>query len=102
MDSTVAEKLFGNSDLDPPYSDGTAGFEHVLEQADLPGPDVRHVTAADAAGAVLARFGELEACFAGLTAALPPPARLARVQALADATVCLLATLHPGGSDLVG
>lgn len=94
LDSTIADMLFSNSDLDPPYSDGPAGFEHLLSQVDLSVPDAQHMTAADAARAVLARFGELEACFAGLAAAAAAPTRLTHVQALTAATVCLLATLR--------
>lgn len=94
LDPVVAKKLFVGSDLSLPYSDGPDGFEHLLSQVDMSGTDAQHMTLADAAGFVLTRFDELDACFAGLATAAPAHVRLACAQKLTDAAVCLLATFR--------
>ncbi|MGH3868346.1 MAG: hypothetical protein ACRDQ4_19945 [Pseudonocardiaceae bacterium] len=99
LDPVVAKKLFVGSDLSRPYSDGPRGFEHLLSQVDMSqvdmaGGDTQRMTLADAVGFVLRRFGELEACFAGLTTAAPVHTRLTCAQKLTDAVVCLLATFR--------
>lgn len=94
LDPTVAKTLFAGSDLDLPYSDGPNGFEHLLSQVDMDGSQAQGLALAEAAGFVVTCFDELEACFAGLATVQSVSARLVRVRALTDATVCLLATLR--------
>lgn len=94
LDLTVAKTLFAASDLDPPYSDGPAGFEHLLLQVNMAGSHAQGLASTEAARLVVTCFDELEACFAGLGVVQSVPGRLGRVQALTDATVCLLATFH--------
>ncbi len=56
------------------------------------------MTVAEAGGRVVARFGDLEACFRDVTGTAPAAVRLARVQALADAALGLTGALrreHP-------
>lgn len=91
LDPAVAQTLFAGSNLDLPYSEGPDGFEHLLSQVDMDGLHAQCLSLAEAARFVLRYFDELEACFAGLATIQSVPARLVRVQALTDATACLLA-----------
>jgi len=92
-DLGLAGSLFAGSSARPPYSDGPAGFEALLARADL-GLLAGAVTVAEAGGRVVARFGELEACFRDATGTEPAAVRLARVQALADAALGLAGALR--------
>jgi hypothetical protein len=92
-DPGLAGPLFGGSSARPPYNDGPVGFEVLLARADL-GLLAGAMTVAEAGGRVVARFGELEACFGDLTRTEPAAVRLARVQALADASLGLIGALR--------
>jgi hypothetical protein len=93
LDAVLAGPLFAGSSVRPPYSDGPAGFDVLLGRADL-GPLVAAgVSVAEAAGRVVSRFGELEACFREVSSVEAAAVRLARVQALTDAAICLLGVL---------
>lgn len=102
LNTAVARSLFGGSGLDMPYSDGLAGFEYLLSRVDLSGADVNHQAVGDAATAVLARFGELEPCFGGVSPVHPVSVRLVRVQALTEPAACLVVALHREAPGLVG
>jgi hypothetical protein len=92
-DPVLAGPLFGGGSARPPYSDGPAGFEVLLSRADL-GLLGEAMTVDEAGGRVVARFGELEACFRDVTGTEPAAVRLARVQALADAALGLIGALR--------
>jgi hypothetical protein len=92
-DPGVAGSLFGGSRARPPYSDGPAGFEALLSSADL-SLLAGTMTVVGAGGRVVARFGELEACFRDVTGTEPAAVRLARVQALAGASLGLIGALR--------
>jgi hypothetical protein len=94
LDAGLAGPLFAGSSVRPPYSDGPAGFDVLLGRADL-GPRVAAgVSVAEAAGRVVSRFGELEACFREVSSVEAAAVRLDRVQALTDAAICLLGALR--------
>ena len=96
LDATAAHALFGaRADaVASPYSDGPAGFEHLLARLDLGGLEHADRTVRTAAARTIACFGDLEACFDGLTTPRSAVARLARAQALAASAVALLGTLN--------
>jgi len=94
VDAGVADTLFRESRFDPPFSQGYAGFEHLLSRVDLSAFDIGDQTVADAIARVLKRFNELEVCFIGVNAARPPAVRLLHLQSLTDAAACLLVVLH--------
>jgi len=98
-DLGLAGPLFGSSGARPPYSDGPAGFEALLSRADL-GLLAGTMKAAEAGGRVVARFGELEACFRDLTGTEPAAVRLARAEALAGAALGLIGALRREHPDL--
>ncbi|MGH3765705.1 MAG: hypothetical protein ACRDTX_11245 [Pseudonocardiaceae bacterium] len=94
VDASVADTLFRTSGLAPPFSQGYAGFEHLLSSVNLPGHNICVQTPIDALGPVLSRFNELQACFIGINAARPPTARLLHLQSLSDAAARLLVALQ--------
>lgn len=94
MDSGVADSLFPGSGLRPPFSQGYAGFEHVLSSVDLSGFDVGDQIVDTAIVLVLKRFNKLEACFIGVNVACPPAVRLVHVKSLTDAAASLLIALR--------
>jgi hypothetical protein len=94
LDPEVAMRLFGGSGAGPPYSDGPAGFEVLLSRTDLGPVAVASQPAAEAAGCVVSRFGELEACFHEVTSTRPVPVRLANVLPLTDAAIALVGALR--------
>lgn len=94
VDVSAADVLFRESGLDPPFSHGCAGFEHLLSHVALSASGIGDLAVDNAAAAVLTQFDELQACFIGINAVHPPAARLFRVQSLTDAAACLLLTLH--------
>ena len=94
LDRETATRLFSGSGVQPPYSDGPAGFEALLSRADLGPVAVAGQPAAEAARCVVSRFGELEACFRDVSSAQPVPVRLTRVQALTDAAAVLIGALR--------
>lgn len=89
LDRETATRLFCGSGVNPPYSDGPAGFEALLSRTDLGPVAVAGQPTADAARCVVSRFGELEACFRDVSSTQPVLVRLARVQALTDAAAVL-------------
>ena len=98
LDTGVAGLLFDASTVSQPYSDGPPGFDLLLSRADLESPEAGGLPVPEAAAQVFPRFGDLEACFQGLSGTQAPGARLRRVQALTDAALCLIAALkseHP-------
>jgi len=102
VDVAVADTLFRGGGLDPPFSQGYAGFEYLLSRVDLSALAVGDQTVVDAIARVLKRFEELQDCFIGLNAAHAPAVRLLHVQSLTDAAAGLLVALHRGPSGLVG
>lgn len=102
VDVAVADTLFRGSGLDPPFSQGCAGFEYLLPRGDLSALDIGDQTVVETVAQVLKRFEELQDCFIGLNAAHPPAVRLLHLQSLTDAAACLLVTLHRESSGLVG
>lgn len=94
VDTEVAARLFGGSGVRPPYSDGPAGFEALLSRADLGPLAVAGLPVTEAAARVVARFGELKACFREAVSTRPVPVRLARLLALTDAAIALVAALR--------
>lgn len=93
LDSEVAQRLFRQSGISDPYSDGPAGFEYLLSRVDLSALDAERVTVTEAASRVTTRFGELEACFTGVSASHPVAVRQSAVEALTDATMRLIGAL---------
>lgn len=102
LDSTAAEKLFHQSGISEPYSDGPAGFEYLLLRVDLSALDAEHVTVTEAASRVITCFNELEACFTGISTSHPVTTRQQAAEALADATVRLIGTLAREAPTLYG
>ncbi len=94
LDPETAARLFGGSGVRPPYSDGLAGFDALLSQADLGPVAVASQPVTEAAACVVSRFGELEACFHGVTSTRPVPVRLARLLPLTDAAIALAGALR--------
>jgi hypothetical protein len=92
-DPGLAGPLFAGSSARRPYSDGLDGFEALLSRADL-SLLAGATTVAEAGGRVVAQFGELEACFRDATGTEPAAVRLARVQALTDASLGLISALR--------
>jgi NTP pyrophosphatase (non-canonical NTP hydrolase) len=93
LDSEVAGKLFCQSGISGPYSDGPNGFEHLLLQVDLSALDAEQVTVTEAASRVITRFSELEACFTGINTSHPVATRQEAAEALTDVAVCLIGAL---------
>lgn len=96
QDAATAHTLLGaHADgVARPYSDGPAGFEHLLARLDF-GPLNRADQSLHAAATrTIACFGELEACFDGLTTPRSVMARLARTQALTASAMTLLGALN--------
>lgn len=96
LDPGAAVRLFGGSGVRPPYSDGPAGFEELLSRADLGPLAATGLPVTEAAAGVVARFGELETCFREVTSTRPVSVRLARVLALTNAAIALVAALRRG------
>jgi hypothetical protein len=96
LDATAAQALLGaRADaVASPYSDGPAGFDHLLARLDLGGLERADQTVRAAATQTIDCFGELEACFDGLTAPPSAMSRLAHAQALVGRTVALVGALN--------
>lgn len=93
MDESVASLIF-RTPTHRPYSDGWEGFELALDTLDLGAIDVSTFAIETASREVVARFDELMACFAGVTAISAPSARLGKVDSLICATVNLVGALR--------
>lgn len=102
LDTDTADTLFHQSGLDPPFSQGYAGFERILSCVDFSTLDIGDQTVDKSIARVLKRFGELEACFVGVNAVRPPAVRLLHLQSLTDTAACLLVALHRESRGLVG
>lgn len=99
-DATVARLLFRESDLVGTFSDGTEGFEYLLDQANLTSlAGGGHLAISNAIDEVLGRFSKLEACFSGLAVQPKAPGRLIDVQHLADAAIGLIAVIRYSGNE---
>lgn len=94
LDAAVAERLFGGSGVNGPYSDGPTGFEYLLSLVHLDERAADRVTVTEAASRVLATFDELEGCFVGVSTPHPVATRQAYAEALTDATVVLVGALR--------
>ncbi len=96
LDATAAQVLLGacTDAVASPYSDGPAGFEHLLARLDLAGLERPGPTLRAAAARATACFDELQACYVGLTTRHSAVARLVRVQALASSAVSLVGALN--------
>ncbi|WP_156959723.1 hypothetical protein [Nocardia sp. BMG51109] len=62
-DAAIAGRLYGDTSVLPPYSDGTAGFDGLVRQIDFSPHDSPVSTIPAAVQAVTATFSELEQCF---------------------------------------
>ena len=93
-DVSIAKSLFPRDGLCGPYSEGCAGFEHLLLALRTTGYELDSMTVAEAVSCVLFRFGELEVCFSGLSTIQPSDNRLTHAQALAKATLELIEALR--------
>lgn len=102
VDVAVADALFRESGLDPPFSQGCAGFEHIFSRVDLAPLDISDQVVQNVIAPVLKRFDELQACFVGVNAVRPAAVRLLHLQSLTDAATCLVVTLHWESRGLVG
>jgi len=91
LDAGVAGSLFSSSEVRSAYSTGPAAFEALLARTDLAPLDAPGPGTAKTAAQVFGRFGELEACFHGVSSTRPAADRLFRVQALTGATCGLSA-----------
>jgi hypothetical protein len=96
LDPTAAQALLSacTDAVASPYSDGPAGFEHLLARLDLAGLNRPEATLQAAAAWATACFDELEACFVGLTTPHLAVARLVRVQALTSSAVSVVGALN--------
>lgn len=96
LDTTAAQALLGacTDAVASPYSDGPAGFEHLLARLNLAGLERPDPTVRAAAARATACYDELEACFAGLTTPHSAVARLVRVEALTSSAVSLVGALN--------
>ena len=96
LDPTAAQALLSacTDAVAGPYSDGLAGFEHLLARLDLGALECADQTVYTAAAQTVACFGELEACFVGLTTPHLAVARLVRVQALTSSAVSVVGALN--------
>lgn len=101
IDLTVADTLFGNSELDRSFSQGHTGFEYLLWQFDMSVLRVRGQTVEEGIFSVVAQFDELQACFVGMAATYPPTVRLHYVRSLADAAARLVVALYGETQGLV-
>lgn len=102
VDIAAADTLFHGSGLDPPFSQGCAGFEHIFSCVDLAALDIGDQAVDNAIAPVLKRFDELQECFVGVNAVRPAAVRLLHLQSLTDAAACLLVALHRESRGLVG
>jgi hypothetical protein len=93
LDSEVAKRLFHQSGMGKSYSEGPAGFEYLLSQVKLSALDAERMVVTEAASRVITRFNELEACFTGIRTSHEVAIRQQAVEALTDATVCLIDAL---------
>jgi len=93
-DALVAGRLFKQSGLTPPYSDGVPAFEHLLTRTDLTALGSPRFTIQESGATVVRELDALSRCFSGVSASTPATTRLEHAQALVDATVSLVASLE--------
>lgn len=91
LDPSVAQALFADDAVSPPYSDGPLGVECLLGRLTLTSDGRPSV--ATAAELAATAFSDLEACFLLATATATPTARLDRARALTEAAAILLGSL---------
>ena len=93
MDESVATLIF-KKPTSRPYSDGWEGFESALDTVDLAAVDNSTARIDEASCGVVVRFGDLVACFSGVTAVYAPSIRLDKVDLVIGATVNLVGALR--------
>lgn len=94
LDREVAAYLYYESGLSGPYSDGTAGFENLLLRLDMDEHATDRVTVGEATSRVVTCFGDIAACFVGVSTPHPAMTRQAYAEALVDAALLLISTLQ--------
>ena len=93
MDEAVAALIF-KIPASRPYSDGREGFESALGTVDLSVVDNSTARVDEETCGVVMRFGDLVACFSGVTAVCTPSIRLEKVDLLIGSTVNLVGALR--------
>ena len=93
MDESVAALIFKRP-TNRPYSDGWDGFESALDTVALTAVDKSTARIDEASRTIVVRFGDLVACFSGVTALDTPSIRLDKVDLVIGATVDLMGALR--------